>query len=189
MAADLREDILASAYACVARQGLARTTVEEVARQAGVSRATVYRYFPGGRTQLQRDVVAWEAGRFMQRLAAATEGAGDLEHLLAAAVVFGHRAVADHQVLQMMLATEPAALLTQLGLSGGALVDILRAWLEPHVTPEALAPGVSLDAAVEYLARMLLSLLSAQGQWDLTDPAQVTALVRTQMLAGILASP
>ncbi|MGH9124812.1 MAG: TetR/AcrR family transcriptional regulator [Acidimicrobiales bacterium] len=183
----MREHILSAAYAGVARQGLARTTVEEVARQAGVSRATVYRYFPGGRTQLQRDVVAWEAARFLERLAAATEGAGDLEHLLAAALVFGHQALADHEVLQTMLATEPAALLTQLGLGGGALVAFIRTWLRPHLAPEALAPGVSLDAAEEYLARMLLSLLGAHGQWDLSDPAQVATLVRTQFVAGVLA--
>ena len=47
---DVRERLLQATYACVARWGLAKTTVEDAAREAGVSRATVYRYFPGGAT-------------------------------------------------------------------------------------------------------------------------------------------
>jgi hypothetical protein len=34
---------------------------------------------------------------------------------------------------------------------------------------------------------MLLSFIGNQGRWDLTDPAQVAQLVRTELLAGVLA--
>ncbi len=50
MSSDVRERLLQATYDCVARWGLAKTTVEDAAREAGVSRATVYRYFPGGAT-------------------------------------------------------------------------------------------------------------------------------------------
>jgi AcrR family transcriptional regulator len=36
--------ILDAAYACFARNGLRRTTIDDIAREAGVSRPTVYRY-------------------------------------------------------------------------------------------------------------------------------------------------
>ena len=36
------------------------------------------------------------------------------------------------------------------------------------------------------LARMMLSFIVAPGRWDLTDPAQVSELVRTELLAGVL---
>jgi hypothetical protein len=45
-----RQRILEATYVCVARWGLAKTTVEDAAREAKVSRATVYRTFPGGGT-------------------------------------------------------------------------------------------------------------------------------------------
>jgi hypothetical protein len=35
--------------ACIARWGVSKTTVEDVAREAGISRATIYRLFPGGK--------------------------------------------------------------------------------------------------------------------------------------------
>ena len=37
---------------CVGRWGLAKTTLDDVAREAGCSRATVYRLFPGGKDSL-----------------------------------------------------------------------------------------------------------------------------------------
>jgi len=55
---EVRTRILEGAYACVARSGLAKTTVEGAAREAGLSRATVYRHFPGGKDELLAGVVA-----------------------------------------------------------------------------------------------------------------------------------
>jgi AcrR family transcriptional regulator len=186
MAGDLREHILEGTYACIARHGMAKTTVEDVARQAQVSRATVYRYFPGGRDQLLRDTVNWEAARFFEQLAAATAGAPDFATLLEEALLFAHRAVGEHAVLQKMLQTEPATLLSRLTIGGDRLVRLIKAWLAPHLATARLRPGVNADRAGEYLARMMLSFIGAQGQWDLTDRSQVAALVRTEFLAGIV---
>ena len=43
---NVREDIYAAALACFEQQGVRRTLMEDVARQAGVSRPTIYYYFP-----------------------------------------------------------------------------------------------------------------------------------------------
>ncbi|MDQ3571541.1 MAG: TetR/AcrR family transcriptional regulator [Actinomycetota bacterium] len=42
-----REGILGAALACFSRYGYRRTSMEEIARQAGISRAAVYLYFKG----------------------------------------------------------------------------------------------------------------------------------------------
>src|ERR1700720_3321672 len=93
MAVSVRERIFEAAYACVARYGMGKTTVEDAAREARLSRATVYRYFPGGKDQLLRETVAWEAGRFFERLAGAVADAPDFPSLLEEALIFAHRAV------------------------------------------------------------------------------------------------
>ena len=51
---DSRDRVCAGAYECIARFGLAKTTVDDVARASRVSRATIYRMFPGGRDQVLR---------------------------------------------------------------------------------------------------------------------------------------
>jgi AcrR family transcriptional regulator len=187
MTEDRREHILEGSYACVTRHGMAKTTVEDVAREAQVSRATVYRYFPGGKDQLLRDTVTWEAARFLDRLAAATAGAPDFATLLEEALVFAHRALGEHQVLQKMLATESETTISRLAVGGDRLVRLIKLWLAPHVAAAELRAGLTADMAGDYLARMMLSFIGSQGQWDLTDRDDVATLVRTEFLAGIVA--
>jgi AcrR family transcriptional regulator len=43
---NVREDIYAAALACFEHRGVRRTLMEDVAREAGVSRPTIYYYFP-----------------------------------------------------------------------------------------------------------------------------------------------
>jgi len=183
----VRERILEAGYACVARYGLAKTTVEDVARASGMSRATLYRYFPGGRDQLLRDVIAWETGRFFGRLAEAVAGAPDFPSLLEEALVFAHRAVEEHEVLQKVLQTEPERLLPQLTVESERILVFIRRFLVPYLEREELRDGVEPEDAADYVARMLLSFIGNQGRWDLTDSDQVAELVRTELLAGVLA--
>src|SRR5438105_11999229 len=181
----VRERMLEATYACVARYGLAKTTVEDVARAARLSRATVYRYFPGGRDQLMREVIAWETGRFFGRLAEAVAGAPDFGALLEEALVFAHRAVEEHEVLQKVLQTEPERLLPQLTVESERTLTFIRRFLLPYLEREDLSAGVAPDQAADHVARMLVSFIANQGRWDLTDRAQVARLVRTELLAGV----
>lgn len=43
----MSDRITKAAYACFDRYGIAKTTIEDIAKSAGVSRPTVYRYFSG----------------------------------------------------------------------------------------------------------------------------------------------
>jgi len=177
--ASARERVLEAAYACVARYGMGKTTVEDVAREARLSRATVYRHFPGGKDQLLRETISWEVARFFTRLAEAVAGTQDFAELLEEALVFAHRAVEEHEVLQKVLQTEPELLLPQLNVDSERIRGFIAAFLAPHIPPTA-PPG-----AADYVSRMLLSFIGAQGRWDLTDRAQVRQLVRTELLAGL----
>src|SRR5713101_6867082 len=96
----VRDRILGATYACIARYGLAKTTMEDAAREAGLSRATVYRHFPGGRDELVREVIVWETARFFLRLADAVTGIKGFADQLEEALLFAHEAIEAHEVLQ-----------------------------------------------------------------------------------------
>lgn len=178
------------ALVCIGRYGMAKTTVDDVARVSGVSRATIYRYFPGGRDQVVADVVAWEVGRFFQRLGEAVADSPELASLVEEGLRFAHRAVAEHEVLQRVLATEPHRLLPVLTVSSDRILPLVAGFLVPYLERERAAgrlrAGVEVERAADFLARMLLSWISAPGAWDLDDPQQRATLVRGQLLAGIL---
>ncbi len=184
-----RERILAATYACVARWGLSKTTIEDAAREAGLSRATVYRYFPGGREELIDAVVSWQYLQFFGRLYEEVQGAASLEELLERGLAFAGRSLLEHEVFQKVVETEPEILLPKLTVETNKTVGLIAAFLVPYLYQHGVAPGVDVQGAADVLARMILSLMAAPGRWDLQDPVQVASLVRTELLAGIVGDP
>lgn len=182
---DVRERLLQATYDCVARWGLAKTTVEDAARAAGVSRATVYRYFPGGRDELIGAVVGWEFARFFLRLYDEVHESETLEEVMERGLVFAHNAILDHEVLQRILQTEPEILVPRLTVEANETHTLIAAFLVPYLVRHGMAEGAELSAAADFLARMVLSYIGSPGRWDLNDPEQVARLVRAELLAGI----
>lgn len=180
-----RERLLAAAYRCIARFGISKTTVEDVAREASRSRASVYRTFPGGRDELIREVVAWQIEVFFADLAHAVAPAEGFEEVVEAALLHAHRAVGEHEVLQGLLLTEPERLVPAITMETSRFVPLIAAFAEPYLARERLRAGIDRQEAADYVARMLVSHIASPGRWDLTDPAQVQQLVRTEVLAGI----
>lgn len=189
---DARNRILEAAYACVARWGLAKTTVDDAAREAGLSRATVYRHFPGGKDELLAGVVDFEVLRFFGRMTEAVRGSRNLVEVTEASLSFSHRALAEHVVLHQILRSEPQLLVPRITESTNRLHPFVRQFFEPFVAAEAasgrLRPGVEPRLAADYVARMALSYANAAGTWDFEDPAEVRALVR-MILGGVVALP
>jgi AcrR family transcriptional regulator len=183
---DTRTRIIEAAHERVAADGIARTTIESVAQHAGVARATVYRYFPGGRDELAAAVVSWEVGRFFEQLRAVTDDAGDMTGWLAARLRVGRRLLDEHEVLQDALEQEADQVLPSLVEVMPIMLGLLRDELAERLEGERLRPGVDRGEAADLLARLSLSFLGTAGCWQLDDPAEAERLVRTQLLAGVL---
>jgi AcrR family transcriptional regulator len=187
----VRGKVLEGGLVSIGRYGLARTTVDDVAQASGVSRATIYRHFPGGRDQIVRDTVAWEMGRFFSALGESVAAAPDLCVLLEDALVFARKALAQHMVFQRVMQTEPERLLPLLTVESFRILPLIGGFLVPYLERERdagrLREGADLGRTADYIARMVLSCIGASGVYDLDDPAEVRLLVREQLLAGVLA--
>jgi TetR/AcrR family fatty acid metabolism transcriptional regulator len=83
--------ICEAAMRVVGRRGLAKATVREIAREAGVAKGTVYLYFPSRDAILEKTVEA-AAGQLLERLRRAGRSgvtfADSLERVLAAQLAF-----------------------------------------------------------------------------------------------------
>ena len=82
-----RVRIVDATLRCLARQGLAKTTIDDIAREAKLSRATLYRTFPGGKDAIVAAVVETEVARLFSSLAVVMGEAADLEDVLVAGMV------------------------------------------------------------------------------------------------------
>ena len=186
-----RERLLAAALTCIEAQGLAGTTVEDVARAASLSRATVYRQFPRGREQLVSETVTWEVARFFGRVEERVAAEPDLAGALRVGLAYGHRVLDDHTLLQRLLRTEPEVLLPEIDTATRSVLDLVTGYLADELGRE-VAEGrartdLDVDEAADHLAHLFLSYLGSPGRWDLDEPDQVDQLVRTQFLAGVVA--
>jgi AcrR family transcriptional regulator len=149
--------ILDATLATMADHGIARLSLEDVARRAKLSRQTVYRYFPSKRELLDATVLR-EEQVFIANMIAAAARHRDLEPALRAAIEAAMRTGQAHALLNRLLATEPNSIVALVTTDKGpvlsaarrALEEILGGWL-PR------APKVRLMMAADAVARLLVS--------------------------------
>ena len=181
-----RDQALEATLASLAAGGMKGFTVEDVAQEAGLSRATLYRYFPGGRDQLVGETVTWEVGRFFARLAGAIDDAPDFRTRVEWGLAFAHRSLREHPAFQRAMASDQGEIQARLAGIAPIVVGVIRSYLEPLLEAETLVDGVTPTEAADHLARLIGSLIVDEGTWDLGDPAQVKELVDRWLLAGIV---
>jgi AcrR family transcriptional regulator len=184
--ASSEDRVRAAALACVARFGSTKTTLDDVARESGMSRATVYRLFPGGRETLFDAVVSAEIQRFSAILATELERHDDLEDLVGAALGTSMRFLLEHEALTTVIALEPGLLLPQLAfhrLDGvlGPSTAFVAPYLEPHLGSRRRAVS-----ATEHLVRVVLSYtLHPSERLDPHDDESIRSFVRHHVLPGV----
>lgn len=187
VAGSTRGRVVDAAYACMARDGIATATVEGIAREAGVSRATVYRLFPGGREELASAAVTSGVAQFFEALRTDIGDAPDLATMLERWLVAGRHRLDEHAVLQRALHDEPDQVVPLLATVVPLVLGVLRADLSERLAGERLRPGVVPAEAADLLARLMVSVIGSPGSCDTDDPAAVRRLVRGRLLAGVVA--
>ena len=180
--------VIAAAKTCCERWGIEKVTIDDIAAEAGVSRATLYRLFPGGKDVLFEALRVRELEDFFVRLTAQVDGAVDLEDLLVRAVVTATRELRDDQHLAIMMASEPGDTLAQLTVEG--LPRILRVatiFLVPMVG--SYLPRRESARLVELLSRLVISyFLAPSDHVDLGDADSARLFICTFVLPAFVAS-
>ena len=134
----MADRILDGALACIGRVGLAKTTFDDVAKEAGLSRATVYRYF-AGRKPLLLGLVAREAGRLADAVRAAVAHSTTLADALVAATGVAVEHLESIEALRFVLEHEPDTVMPFLALdranhafaaAAAIAVELLEPWLD-----------------------------------------------------------
>lgn len=184
---------MAATVACVTRNGVQGVSLAAVAAEAEVSRTTIYRYFPGGRTQLIEETTTWELARFWGRVGDVVEAESSLEDRLVAGLVVGRTVMDRSPILSNLMEADVAELLAAARSSEPLIQSVIRGYLrealEHEVAAGTVRDGVDVELAAEYLTRMVLSWLGSPAGTDLTDPDATRAVVRRELLAGISAAP
>jgi len=181
----LFDRVAAAALDEFVEHGIRRTSMEDVARRAGVSRMTVFRRF-ASKQRLVEIVIAREVHRGMQELDLLWEGAETLEDRLVAGFEFAGRYVRGHPLFDRLLRSEPDVLLPPLTLDGGPVLELYRSLIAHRLKAEVnagRAASTDIDGVAEVIARLAISLLlTRDGTITLDDPHSVRRLVNLTLL-------
>ncbi|MEU3252396.1 TetR/AcrR family transcriptional regulator [Streptomyces sp. NPDC006997] len=168
--------------------GLRRSSMDDVAKRAGVSRVTVYRRFQS-KDKLVEDTLLRELSRFLQRLDTAVAGLPAMGERVVEGFVVALRHTRAHPLLGGLLRLEPELVLPYLTVQGGsslsATVEYLTARLRRAQQAEG-RPGDDPRPVAELMVRIAVSfLLNPVSCVEMDDDDQARAFAR-RYLAPLL---
>jgi AcrR family transcriptional regulator len=164
------ERILDAAAELFVDRGVGSVGMGEIARAAGCSRATLYRYF-ADRDELHTAFVHREARRVGREVAAAIDGVDEPARLVTEAVLHAVRRVRETPTLAAWFADGDAARTAALAQSSEVI--------------EALGTSVVDDPEdARWLVRVILSLLTVPGRDEADERALVERYVAPHVTSG-----
>ncbi len=183
------ERVLDAAKRCCERWGMAKVTIDDIANEARISRATLYRLFPGGKDVLYEALRRRDTEDFFTELDDHIARADSLEDLLLRIVVEATQQLRSDEHLQVMLASQPGELAASLTVDGlPVIVETATAWLTPRV-----AAWIGEERAAElaeFLSRVVLSYFLAPSRFaDLGDAASAGRFIRNHVLPAFPIQP
>lgn len=170
--------------------GLARATIEDVARRAHVGRVTIYRYFPG-KDALIEAVALRELRKFLAELDEIVAPLQDPEAMIVEGFVFTLHAARGHRLLQRLIDSEPETALPWLTVKGAPIVSAATEFLAGHMARDLADDrgGPELLHTAEIVVRLIVSfLLIPNVTIGLDDDAAARAFAR-RYLRPMLAAP
>jgi AcrR family transcriptional regulator len=160
-----RERILEGAVRAVARYGLAKLAMSDVSEIAGVSRGTLYRYFPN-RDVLLDAVTVEESRRFFERVLDAVQAEPEGEERIRVMLEHATRHVVEHEALQRLLETEPGLLLESLRAQYPSIRTTIQELLAPLLRDtQPVRSGVaSTEQLADWTTRFMISAFLVPAQ-------------------------
>jgi len=189
---DLAERILNACRVQLVEFGLRRTSIDDVARRAGVGRMTLYRRF-AGRDALVTATLLREARAGVAEVLAAVEAVDDPAEQCLEGFLAGVRVLRSNPLGQRLLETDPDIVLPFATAHAGPVLAVARAVLTLFVR-QAQARGSAAagdpEHVAELLARLALSLvLTPSTSLPVDDEAALRATARRTLLPLVTGCP
>ncbi len=188
-----KQRLIEAADACIERFGLAKTTIEDIAAEAKVSRATIYRYFPN-RDDLVLSVLLSSLSRSMERslgdFFVDADTPARFGDALVRSAAYLLDAIRHDPRLEPLLDRESGGLSATIsGASELLFHTVLDEWrgsLSSAQERGLIRPDLEVDELSEWILRAILSLLIVEGPAP-HSPDDERRLIATFLVPAIVA--
>lgn len=177
-----RSRVLDAAYEQFCRLGIQRSTMEDVARRAGVSRITVYRRF-ATKDALVEQVVRREFRRYFDQFLVDIEQAETAADRVVLGFVSSLRAIRGNPLIGGLMEAEPDLLVPSMISDGGRTLATVRQFVAGQLRREqragTVSAGLDADVVAELMVRLSASFLAIPSHViDLDDDEQLAEVAR-----------
>ncbi len=184
--------ILDAAFELFCHMGVQRTTMEDVARRAGVSRITVYRRFATKRALVDH-VIRREVRRYFDQFRRDVEQADTAADRVVLGFVSSLQAFRHNPLIGGLMAADPKALVPSTIGDGGRTLATVREFVAGQLRREQDAGNVARDVNVDVVAELMVRVCSSflvipSHIIDLDDDEQLRDVAR-QFLVPMLRTP
>jgi AcrR family transcriptional regulator len=165
-----RDAILAAATRCFRRNGIRATTVVQIAREANVTRQTLYNHVPGGKDGLIAEVIVDEAHRVNERARRRLQPDMPAGELIPDAVVELALSARRSPYVEFLISggalDVTSAVIDRSPGVAGVMVEFWMPILERLSDAGELRPGLDLDEAVRWLTFVHVGLVAQPGAFQ-----------------------
>jgi len=189
---DVSLRVLSAARDVFVQAGIQRSTMDDVAKAAGVSRITVYRRF-STKDILVDAVVRWEFRQYFTQFLEDIKAAHTVADRVVVGFVSSLRRMRGNSLIGGLLTAEPGSLVpSMVGRQGQTFANV-REFVADQLRSEQKAGNVASDLDVVLVADMLVRvstsfLVAPSDIVDLDDDERIAALAR-QFLVPMLNPP
>lgn len=170
----IAERVLDGALEQFCETGLTRSTMEDVARRAGLSRITVYRRFDNKNTLIEA-VLLRECRRCLDGLESAVAGIVHIEQRIVEGFVFALRFAREHPLIGNLLRMEPQVILPFMTVRSEIPTAVVRTFLSIHLRC-ARDAGELIEADVDPIAELMIRIAAS----FLTSPTSCIPMTSEQ---------
>jgi AcrR family transcriptional regulator len=178
------ERILDAALEQFEADGIRRSSVEAVARRAGVSRVTVYRRFPR-KESLVNAVAAREASRMIAATDEHITSIADAETRTVEGFAYLLQRLREHALTRRLISIEPESVLGSLTVEAGPVLQLGTRYVAQQIRrgqEEGAFPPYDAEPVAELLVRFGHSVvLTPQATIDLTDEEGLREFARAHV--------
>lgn len=178
---DANADLLDAAADLFSRHGIQRTTMDDVARRAGLSRITVYRRVRS-KEVLVEQVVLREFRRYLDQFRVDIAAADSVQDRVVLGFVSSLRSIGSNALISGLMMAEPQALVSLLETTGRTLATVsqfVAGQLRREQRAGQIGADIDVDLVAEVMVRLTTSFLLTPSELvDLDDDAQLRDVAR-----------
>ncbi|MEH6550698.1 MAG: TetR/AcrR family transcriptional regulator [Pseudomonadales bacterium] len=182
-ATDAKQRLCEAALECIKRNGLEKTSMSDIAKEAGVSRPTLYKYFKSKNDVFFAaiDAVAFS---FAESVVRHAREFATVEERVIETIIYVVTELPRHRHLSLVINNECAAALSSRAFSDEATLVFSKMTAGPliEIRPDLEEQGAEIT---EVMSRFAISMIAFPGRYS-TDLAGLRELIRKRILPGLI---